>query len=254
MHVLRDRAWMNLPSRGGKSCEEKSPARRKDLEAKDIMTTDVVSVRPDTSVKHVARIMRDRRISGLPVLDDEGKLAGIITEGDLMRRTELCSEFLPGANLPGDNAEAYIKGHSWRVGDVMTAPVITASETDSIPTLAALLTQHGIKRVPILRGDLLVGVVSRADLLWAIAEAAPARISSGDQAIRLAVATRLREDCGLTGPCPVVSVSKGIVHLWGTVKSQGDRDAARVAAETVTGVVGVKDHLRLLGSAAPDSR
>ncbi|MBS7706082.1 CBS domain-containing protein [Chelatococcus asaccharovorans] len=218
------------------------------------MTTDVVSVRPDTSVKHVAKIMRDRRLSGLPVLDDEGKLAGIITEGDLMRRSELYSTFLPAGNAAPDGPEGYVKGHSWRVGDVMTAPVITAAETDSLPTLAALLTQHGIKRVPILHGDRVVGVVSRADLLWAIAEAAPAPISTGDRAIRLAVATRLREDCGLTGPCPVVTVTKGIVHLWGTVTSQGDRDAARVAAETVTGVVGVKDHLRLVGSSGPDSR
>jgi CBS domain-containing protein len=218
--------------------------------AKEIMTATVISVTPDHSVRHAAQIMLDHHISGLPVIDDGGRLVGMLTEGDLMRRAELGS---PAWTRGAQGSEDYIHTHSWRVGDVMTNSAITADEDMSIGRLAAVMNANDIKRVPIMRDDKVIGVVSRADILRGIATAEQETSAPGDEAIRRAVAACL---CELQfDPAQVgITVSDGNVHLWGRVGSEADRKAAHLAAETVSGVGGVVNDLHVLDDASTEAR
>lgn len=209
------------------------------MKAKDVMTANVVTVSPDHSVRHAARIMLDHRISGMPVVDDSGHLAGILSEGDFLRRSEL------GAPAPGE-ARGYVKGHSWKVADLMTSDVVVADEETPVERIAALMQEHGIKRIPVLKGQRLVGVVSRADLLRVvIAARSDDATAAGDDAIRRSILTRLLEDAGVKGDALTLTVSDGLVHFSGAVVSRAERDAIRVVAEGVRGVKGVFDHLNV---------
>ncbi|TIW20124.1 MAG: CBS domain-containing protein [Mesorhizobium sp.] len=211
------------------------------MKAKDVMTAKVVTVSPDHSVRHAAKIMLDHRISGMPVVDDNGRLAGIVSEGDFLRRSEL------GASaFPAGEARVYVKGHSWKVADLMTSDVIVADEETPIARIVALMQEHGIKRIPVMRGQRLVGVVSRADLLHVVvATKFDDATAAGEDAIRRSILTRLREDAGVKGDALTLTVADGLVHFSGAVRSQSERDAVRVVAEGVRGVKGVFDHLSL---------
>ena len=219
------------------------------MKAKDVMTVDVVSVSPDHSVRHATQIMLDHRISGIPVIDDDGRMVGIVTEGDLLRRTELGLPALLPADQPlstsGEKARAYVKGHSWKVADVMTSDLVSVDEETSLTRVAALMVERGIKRVPVMKGERLVGIVSRADLLHVLATAKLDDTAPGDYAIRRSILTRLGADAGVKGTNLTLTVADGFVHFWGVVASQSERDAARVVAEGVRGVKGVFDHLTL---------
>ncbi|RWK89791.1 MAG: CBS domain-containing protein [Mesorhizobium sp.] len=209
------------------------------MRAKDVMTARVVTVSPDHSVRHAARIMLDHRISGMPVVDDGGRVVGIVSEGDFLRRSELGATALSSGEVRG-----YVKGHSWKVADLMTSDVVVADEETPIERIAVLMQEHGIKRIPVLRGPRLVGVVSRADLLRVVLAArSDDSTAAGDDAIRRSILTRLREDAGVNGDALTLTVSDGLVHFSGAVRSQSERDAVRVVAEGVRGVKGVYDHL-----------
>lgn len=221
------------------------------MRARDVMTTSVVTVSPDMGISHVARIMLDRRVSGLPVMDDEGSLVGIITEGDLMRRVELGSEKLPSAEASSDEtseerARAYLKSHSWKAGDVMTPHVVTVEEGVPLGEVSAILEKHGIKRVPVTRQGKLVGIVSRADLLHGLLMPRLRQTPHGDDPLRLSILTRLREDARIGDEFVDVTVLDGIVHLWGRVRSRAERDVARVVAENSRGAKGIDNHLRVV--------
>jgi CBS domain-containing protein len=217
------------------------------MNAEDVMTADVVSVSPNHSVRHAAQLMLDHRISGLPVLDDNGRVVGIVTEGDLIRRSELGVQALASIGRQfttgEDSARAYVKSHSWKVADVMTADPFIVDEGTSLTQIADLMTERGIKRVPVMRGTHLIGIVSRADLLRVLVKAKFDDTASGDNAIRRSILTRLRDDAGVKGNSLILTVSDGLVHFSGVVSSQSERDAARVVAEGVRGVKGVFDHL-----------
>lgn len=219
------------------------------MKAKDVMTADVVSVSPDHSVRHAARIMLDHRFSGLPVVDDDGRLVGFMSEGDLMRRSELGAQALAPVDrqfsTEENNAGAYVKSHSWKVADVMTSDPIKVDEETPLPRIATLMADRGIKRVPVMRGEHLVGVVSRADLLRVLITAKFDATAPGDDAIRRSILTRLRDDAGVKGNSLILTVADGLVHFSGVVNSQSERDAVRVVAEGVRGVKGVFDHLSL---------
>lgn len=210
----------------------------------DIMTETVISISPDNAVRHAAQLMLDHHVSGLPVLDDNGKLAGMLTEGDLLRRAELGlpTSFALASQGSGD----FIKSHSWRVGDIMTSPVITVDENMSIGQLAATMCNRDIKRAPVMRGDRLVGIVSRADILRGLATAPRESVATGDDAIRRAVSTRLQTELNFNPGLASVTVSDGNVHLWGRVPSENDRRAAQIVAETVEGVRGVTNSLHII--------
>ena len=217
--------------------------------ARDVMTVDVVTVSPDHSVSHAAQIMLDHHISGLPVLDDQGHLVGIVTEGDFLRRSELGLPALSPddqhLSTNGERARSYVKSHSWKVADVMTANLVQVDEGASLTQIAALMEERGIKRLPVMRGDNLVGIVSRADLLHALITATLDDTAPGDYAIRRSILTRLKENSDVTGVNLTITVTDGMVHLWGVVNSESERDLSRVVAEGVRGVNGVYDHLTL---------
>ncbi len=212
--------------------------------AQDVMTTAVVKLSPDNSVRQAAQIMLDNHVSGLPVVDDGGRLLGLITEGDLIRRTELGGGVpVIDASLTTEvRANAYVRRSSWRVGDAMTVDPVTVNEDTSVSRVAALMQERGIKRIPVLRNNVLVGIVSRADLLQAILSAKHDETALGDDAIRRSILVRLGENTGLEGLDVVVAVSDGIVHLWGNVEAPECRRAARILAENVRGVRGVVEH------------
>lgn len=221
------------------------------MHAADIMTRRVVTISPEHSVRHAARLMLENRVSGLPVCDDDGNLVGVLSEGDLLRRSELGSAMLRGAtdNRPQQDPETYIKAHSWRVGDVMTSDPVAVDPDASADQIAALMAARSIKRVPVVQRGRLIGIVSRRDILEVILLAKPERFATGDEAIRRAVQARLLSDLNLDVDAIEVRVEGGVVALCGSVESGIKRLAARVAAEAVCGSGCVRNELRVVNEA-----
>lgn len=212
----------------------------------DVMSKALVTVMPGHSVKHAAQIMLDHHVSGLPVVDGDGRLVGILTEGDLLRRVEfgLTDGRLHWRDINSADGVArdYVKSHSWRVSDVMSTPVATIGENASLTEAAVIFGTRGIKRLPVVRDGQLVGIVSRADLLRLVAALMP-EIVIGDEAIQTSAQAHLRDAEKVFAVPPQITVTRGVIHLWGQVRSEAERDAARVACESVHGIEGVEDHL-----------
>ena len=221
------------------------------MQAKDVMTSPVVTVAPDTSVTDVARLLLERHISAAPVVDGSGALLGIVSEGDLMRRPEAGTERRPSWWLtllsePQDEARDYLKSHGLHARDVMTRHVLTVEEDVSLQDIATLLEKHRIKRVPVVRAGKVVGIVSRANLLQAlVAQSRPAAPQADDRALREAVMEALKATGARTLYVNVV-VSEGVVHLWGMAHSMEEKNAMCVAAEAVTGTREVCERITLL--------
>jgi CBS domain-containing protein len=226
---------------------------RVEMRAGDVMTADVVSVGPDASVTDVAKLMLDRRISGVPVVDGAGNLLGILSEGDLIRRVELITRRRPWWVGPGASAEetaaAYVKAHGLKAGDVMTTGVVTIDEHQPLDEVAMLFEARGIKRAPVVRNGKMVGIVSRANLLQGLAASAAGGVGPDDAGIRSAIMETAAGEAGVRASLVDVTVANGVVHLWGNVASQAERDAVRVCAERAEGVRAVKDHLRVMPAA-----
>jgi CBS-domain-containing membrane protein len=219
------------------------------MKARDVMVSPVITMKPASSVRDAARTLLERRISALPVADDKGKLVGIISEGDLMRRTETGTEhqrswwlrFLAGEETA---AGEYAKSHARRVADVMTRYVITADPDAPLNEIATLFEKHAIKRVPIIKDGQLVGIVSRSNLVQAVASAPKElEIPLSDQTIRDKLLAHLRAQPWSHTWQLNVTVNRGVVDLWGVSYSDGERAAIRVAAENIPGVRAVNDHL-----------
>ena len=218
------------------------------MQVRDVMTRNVISVKADESILSAARLMLQNRISGLPVLDASGGLVGIVTEGDFLRRGELGTtkrrprwvEFLLG---PGKLAEEYVHQSGRKVSDVMTRDPRTVSEDDTLETVVAQMERHRVKRLPVVRQGKLVGIISRANLLHALASLAreaPAS-SGGDAAIRDRILEALAKQHWALAVNVVVK--NGIAELWGTIMDERERQACIVAVENVPGVKQVHDHL-----------
>jgi len=211
----------------------------------DIMSTRTITVCPDHSVWHAAHVMLSERISGLPVLADDGSIIGMVTEGDLLRRTELgSSALIAGEEAQRDPALFYLKSRSWRVGDVMSKQVITVKEDAPIGTAAKLLDVHRIKRLPVLRDEKLVGIVSRADLLRILSAGKPDSEVRGDDAVRRALAARLQEAATVLTHQPDFEVEAGSVHVAGAMRSQPEIDVVRMVVESVVGP-GFRDEMTI---------
>jgi len=214
-----------------------------EVNATDVMTRQIFTISPGYGVAHAARLMLDRGVSGLPVVDDDGVLVGMITEGDLIRRMEFGQGPPPGLSA-NESYEIIIKANSWCVKDVMTTPVATLPEDATVEEIAGLLVSRKIKRVPIMRDGRIVGMVSRKDLLGIIARSTPGTIARGDDALRLSVLARLGEALPMA-TLPTVTVERGIVRLNGSTSSAQEHRAIRVIVDNVPGAAGVEDHLRI---------
>ncbi len=223
--------------------------------AKDIMTTDVCTVTPATRVGDVAKLLLARRISGVPVVDDKGALCGVVSEGDLLRRAETGTErrrswWLELLTENRDLAHDFVKSHGLTAGDVMTASVVTVAEDAPLAEVANTLERGRIKRVPVMRGGKMVGIISRSNLLQALATAGTreGKAPAGDRALRDAVTQAFKRQTWTPDLTVNVTVQDGRVSLYGLVSSDDERRAMTIAAEEVAGVGKVDNQLTLASS------
>jgi len=219
------------------------------MRASDVMTRKVLTVGRETSVANAIRVMLDNNISGLPVLDN-GKVVGIVTEGDLLRRGETGTErqrprWLEILMGPGRMAGEYVRTHGRKVEAVMTADLISVAGDTPLEEVVGLMERRRIKRVPVIEGDVLVGVVSRLDLLRALLREIEAQHSEdrGDDDIREQILAELAKAAWVPRDGLSISVKEGVVDLNGVILEEKERQALRVVAENVPGVRAVEDHL-----------
>jgi CBS domain-containing protein len=207
------------------------------MQARDVMTTSVVSVTPDTTVHELAMLLTKH-------------VVGMISEGDLLHREEIDTEKTPSRRswwlemLGSDSgAEDYIRSHARKVGEIMSRDPICVSEDASLTEIASVLESHHIKRVPVLREGRVVGIVSRSNLVQALASAfvEPRAPATSDAEIRAMLMGELAGR-GWAFPGRNIVVRDGVVHLWGTVWSSDQLDAMRIASESIPGVKRVEDH------------
>ena len=219
------------------------------MKVSEVMTRRVITTGPDASVLQAARLMLQNRISGLPVVNSHEQLVGIVTEGDFLRRAETDTarhrsrwlEFLVG---PGRLANEYVHSRGRKVAEVMSSAPYTVTEDTPLEDVIHLMEQKRVKRLPVVRGAKLVGIISRANLLHALVSVARKmpEAAKSDAEIRARVLDELEKQSW----CPMglnVIVRNGEVELSGVIADERDRPAAKVAAENVPGVKTVHDHL-----------
>jgi CBS domain-containing protein len=219
------------------------------VQARDIMTTNVVTVGPEVPILAVARMLAEHRISGLPVVDNQNNVVGIITEGDLLRRSELGTEKGPSLwqeLFVSDKryATEYLQARGTTAGAVMTRHVVHVAPDTPIAAVVALFEKRRIKRVPVIDNGRLVGIISRGNLVQALACIADriAAPTTDDRRIRDQVLAEFRRLPRAADPAGNVVVLGGIVHLWGLPSAAAEQVALREAAEALPGVRGVEDH------------
>jgi len=219
------------------------------MRAHQIMTRGVITVTPDAPILEAANTMLRWHVSGLPVVDAAGKLVGIVSEGDFIRRSEIGTQrkrgrwlkFLLGA---GATAADYVQEHGRKVSDVMTRDPLSITESATLEEIVASMETNGVKRLPVMRGDKIVGIVSRANLLQAVAglvREIPDPTADDDHIRSRIIAAIEKNDWSPFGLN--VIVRDGIVHLSGVITEERSRMAAMVAAENIAGVKKVHDHL-----------
>ncbi len=219
------------------------------MRAHQIMTRPVITVTPETTIVDAANTMLQKHVSGLPVVDATGKLVGIVSEGDFIRRSEIGTQRKRGRFLrfilgPGKEATDFVHEHGRKIGEIMTPQPLTITEDTPLEQIADLMEKNGVKRLPVMRADKIVGIVSRSNLLQAVASLAreiPDPTADDDH-----IRNRVIDAIEKNDWCPFglsVIVRDGIVHLSGVITEERSRKAAVVAAENVSGVVKVHDHL-----------
>jgi CBS-domain-containing membrane protein len=215
------------------------------------MTADVLTVSPDTSVRDIAALLLERRISAVPVLDAKGRVVGMVSEGDLMHRAETGTErsrsrWFELFSDTKDLAREFLKSHGLRAADVMSRPVVSVTEDVHVAEVARLFGSRRIKRVPVLRDGRLVGIVSRADLLRGLARARDEGTHADDETLRETILSRLRAASWARGEMVNVVVDGGVVELLGFADSREQKHAIRALAENVVGTRVVHDRLQIL--------
>jgi CBS domain-containing protein len=214
------------------------------------MTSTVISVQPNATILQAARQMLQHHISGLPVIDHDGGLVGILSEGDFLRRQETSTErrrsrwleFLMG---PGRLAVEYSHSHGSKVAEVMTTDVHTVTEDTSLEDIVDLMERRRIKRVPVMRGKKVMGMVTRSNLMHAMVSLARAepKPAKGDAAIRETLLAEMQKESWAPAAMVNVVVRDGVVELWGVIIDERQREALKIAAENIPGVRAVKDHM-----------
>ena len=219
------------------------------MRAHQIMTRPVFTVLPDATILEAANLMLERHISGLPVVDTAGKLVGIVSEGDFIRRSEIGTQRKRSRLLnfvlgPGQAATDFVHEHGCKISEIMTHDPVTITEDTPLDAIVALMEKNKLKRLPVIKGGQVVGIVSRANLLQAVASLArhiPDPTADDDH-----IRNRIIDALGKNSWCPNglnVIVRDGIVHLSGIITDDRSRQAAIVCAETIAGVKKVHDHL-----------
>lgn len=219
------------------------------MKAEDVMTRKVISIDPDATVLQAARLMLQHRISGLPVIDKAGQIVGVISEGDFLRRRETKTErrrsrwleFLMG---PGRMADEYTHSHGSKVSEVMSTEVQAVDDQASLEDIVKLMERHRIKRVPVLCGGQVVGIVTRSNIMRGMVSLSHTAAPTGkeDTLIRARLLEELQKEQWAPEPGNIV-VHDGIVELWGVIVDERQRDALKVAAENIPGVKEVRDQL-----------
>ena len=221
------------------------------MRAMDVMTSEVITVDENASVQAVAKLLAERGISAVPVVDKANRVIGMVSEGDLLHRAETGTErrrswwleMMASTNkLAGD----YVKSHSGKVKDVMTRDVVSVIETTPVADIAILLETNRIKRVPVVRDGKLVGIVSRANLVRALGMTInePGSAEADDRTIREKLLAELKAQRWAEVSPANVTVKDGVVHLWSSYLSEQEKRALLVAAENIPGVRRVEDHMR----------
>jgi CBS domain-containing protein len=222
------------------------------MRAMDVMTSEVITVGENASVQEAARLMADHGISAVPVVDSDNRVIGMVSEGDLMHRAETGTErrrswWLEMVASTNRLAEEYVKSHSGKVKDVMSRDVISVTDETLVADIAILLEANRIKRVPVLRDGKLVGIVSRANLVRALAMTInePASGAEADDAtIRDKLLAELKAQKWAEVSPANITVKDGVVHLWSSYFSEPEKRALVTAAESIPGVRRVEDHMR----------
>ena len=226
------------------------------MRAMDVMTTPVITVDPETTVQDLAKLLSEKGISGVPVCEGGDRLVGIVSEGDLLHRAETGTErrlqkrrswWLDSLAAEEEAARDYVKAHGQRVRDIMSREVISVSETTDLAEVAMLLETRLIKRVPVIRDGKLVGIISRANLVRALAttSTAPAIVADADdRSIRDRLLQELRGQRWANVWAADIMVRDKVVHIWlSDDQPAAERDALRIAAENIAGVRRVEEHI-----------
>jgi len=219
------------------------------MKVADVMVTSVLSVGPDASVREVASMMLERRISGMPVVDDKGRILGIVSEGDLIRRPEIETDRAPAGWLhvflsDEERAREFVKSHGRKVREVMTQPAICVAPDTPLAVVVRLMERHRVKRLPVVENGRLAGLVTRADLLRALlTRQAEAPVAASDQELRVRIDSMLRDEDWAASAVVYVQVENGVAQLWGTVESDAQLQALILAVRGLPGVKDVQQHL-----------
>jgi CBS-domain-containing membrane protein len=220
------------------------------MNAADIMTRELITVTPQTTLKDAVGLMLQYGVSGLPVLSSFGELVGIVTEGDLLRRTELGTErhLSRWSELLGDKqrqASDYVHAHAQHVAEVMTLDTVFVTPDASLNRIVAMMEAHHIKRLPVLEDGRLVGIVSRADLLRALVRELPRTFcpNEDDQQVQRCIRAQIDRQPWAPRACIRITVHDGVVELAGSIMHEAERTALRVLAENTAGVRRVVDQL-----------
>jgi CBS domain-containing protein len=225
------------------------------MKAADVMTRDIVTVGPETPLAEAIRLMLEHRVSGLPVVDGNGQLVGLLTEGDLLHRAETGTDtvrlgWLQALLARGRMAEHYVHTHGRRVQDVMTQDVLTVGEASPLEDVIRIMESRHVRRVPVAEGKRLVGIVSRSDLVRALGaaldRAGAADPDQDDGAIREGILAEMARHRWAPGQNVSVAVRGGVVEFTGMIFDERMRGALRVIAEGVPGVKAVRDELDLV--------
>jgi CBS domain-containing protein len=216
------------------------------LLARDLMTPDVVTVPPETPVMAMARLLADRGISAVPVVDAAGKVLGIVTEADLIRRLA-GEEDRPSSWFgalfadPANQAERYARTHGVTARDLMTEKVVSVAPDTTAAHIAHMMEEQKIRRVVVVEGEKLKGIVSRADLLRALVAPPHVEGELSDERIRRAVMSAMKKEPWTDTFYTMVEVKDGTVTFHGFRRSDTVQKALRVLAENVPGVKSVQD-------------
>jgi CBS domain-containing protein len=219
------------------------------MRAHQIMTRQVITIAPGAPILDAANSMLRHRISGLPVIDDAGRLVGIVSQGDFIRRAEIGTERKRGRWLkflvgPGRAASDFVHERGRKVEEVMTSEPRTVTEDATLEDIVELMERNNVKRLPVMRGEKLVGIVTRSNLLQAVAgltRNVPDPTADDDH-IRNRIITSIEKADWAPFGLGVI-VLNGVVHLSGVITNEHSREATIVGAENVSGVTKVHDHL-----------